>query len=93
MNVGPHDKAALEAVGFVDAVDECRKIPLSPWSSDPKKKELGRYMQVQILDAIESYGQAPLTRVLGWSMERTQILIAGAREDLRNRNYHIYSNC
>ena len=67
-------------------------MPLSPWSTDPKWKELGRYMQVQMLDAIESYGLALLTRVLGWDQIRTQVLIAGARQDLRNKNYHMYSN-
>jgi hypothetical protein len=108
MNVGPTHKGNLERAGFVDIVEDKRKvsleslllcasthsdtkIPLSPWSSDPKLKELGRYMQVQMLDAVESYGLAPLTRVLGWSMEKTQICIAGARQDLRNRNYHMYS--
>jgi len=91
MNVGPGHKAALEDIGFVDVVHDCRKVPLSPWSSDPKMKELGRYLQVQMSDAVESYGLAPLTRVLGWSMERTQTIIAGARMDLRNRNYHLYS--
>jgi hypothetical protein len=54
-------------------------------------KELGRYMQVQMLDAVESYGLALLTRVLGWDQVRTQVLIAGARQDLRNKNYHMYS--
>jgi len=54
-------------------------------------RELGRYMQVQMLEAVESYGLALLTRVLGWDIVRTQVLIAGVRQDLRNRNYHMYS--
>ena len=49
------------------------------------------YMQVQMMEAVESYGLALLTRVLGWDTARAQILIAGARQDLRNRNYHMYS--
>lgn len=93
MNVGPHHKQALIDTGFVDVVHDCRKVPLSPWPKDPKQKEMGRYMQLQMLDAVESYGLAPLTRVLGWSTTRTQVLIAGVRRDLRNKNYHMYSNC
>jgi len=50
------------------------------------------YMQVQNLEAVESYGLALLTRVLGWDATRTQSLIAGVGRDLRNRNYHLYSN-
>lgn len=50
------------------------------------------YMQVENLEAVESYGLALLTRALGWEAARTQVLIAGVRQDLRNRNYHLYSN-
>ena len=49
------------------------------------------YMQVQMMEAVESYGLALLTCVLGWDTVRVQILIAGARRDLRNCNYHMYS--
>ena len=91
MNVGPGHRSALEQTGFVDVVEDIRKVPLSPWPKDPKQKELGRYMQIQMLDAVESYGLAPLTRVLGWDPARVQVLLAGVRQDLRNRNYHMYS--
>jgi hypothetical protein len=91
MNVGPGHKRALEDAGFVDVTEDIRKVPLSPWPRDPRQKELGRYMQIQMLDAVESYGLAPLTRVLGWDTTRVQVLIAGVRQDLRNRNYHMYS--
>jgi hypothetical protein len=49
-------------------------------------------MQLQMLDAVESYGLALLTRVLGWDTPSTEVLIAGARQDLKNPAYHIYSN-
>jgi len=93
MNVGPGHRMALEQAGFLDVFEDIRKVPLSPWPKDPKQKELGRYMQVQMLDAVESYGLAPLTRVLGWDPARVQVLLAGVRQDLRNRNYHMYSKC
>jgi len=54
-------------------------------------KEIGRFMQLQMIDAVESYGLALLTRVLGWDVARTQGLIAGARQDLKNPNCHMYS--
>ena len=92
MNIGPLHKEHLNAAGFVDVVEDVRKVPLSPWPKDLKRNELGRYMQVQMLDAVESYGLAPLTRVLGWDSTKVQVLIAGVRQDLRNRNYHMYSN-
>jgi hypothetical protein len=92
MNVGPLHKERLAEAGFVDIVEVKIKVPLSPWPRDLRLKELGKYMQVQMLDAVESYGLAPLTRVLGWDSTRVQDLIVGVRQDLRNRNYHMYSN-
>lgn len=59
---------------------------------DPKLKEIGMYMQAENLEAVESYGLALLTRVLGWDATRTQVLLAGVRQDLRNRHYHLYAN-
>jgi len=92
MNVGPLHRQNLLDAGFEDVVQDKRKVPLSPWPKDPRQKELGRYMQVQMLDAVESYGLAPLTRILGWDTTRVQVLIAGVRQDLRTREYHMYSN-
>ena len=92
MNVGPLHRQRLIDAGFTSVVEDKRKVPLSPWPRDPKQKEIGRYMQVQMIDAVESYGLAPLTRVLGWDNTRVQVLLAGVRQDLRRRDYHMYSN-
>ena len=32
-----------------------------------------------------------MTRVLGWTVEQVQVLLAGVREDIINRKNHIYS--
>ena len=92
MNIGPLHRQHLRDAGFEDIVQDKRKVPLSPWPKNPQQKELGRYMQMQMLDAVESYGLAPLTRILGWDTTRVQVLIAGVRQDLRTRDYHMYSN-
>jgi hypothetical protein len=42
--------------------------------------------------AIEAYGLALFTRVLGWSNEETQVFFVGVRKDLKNRNVHSYCN-
>jgi len=93
MNVAPFHEQRVKDAGFEDVHDEIVKVPLSPWPRDPRLKEWGRYMQVQMIDALESYGMALCTRVLGWDVARTQLLIARARNDLRNRNHHLYSKC
>ncbi|KAH8692925.1 putative methyltransferase [Talaromyces proteolyticus] len=93
MNIAPHHKKAIIDAGFENVVADVKKVPLSPWAKDPKLKELGRYMQVQMLDAVEAYALALLSRVLGWDAIRVHALLAGVRKDLRNLDYHMYSKC
>ena len=50
-------------------------------------KTLGTYNLLQHLEGLEGIANAPLTKI-GWAPEEIQVLLAKAREDLRNRNIH-----
>lgn len=63
---------------------------MNPWAKNAKLKELGRFQQINMLDAIESYSLALFTRVLGWSSEEVQVFLAGVRRELVDRSLHIY---
>ena len=91
MNISPQYKSLVEGAGFSSVVEEKYKAPLSPWPKDRKLRNLGRYLNVQMMDAIEPYSLALFSRVLKWEPERIQLLLAGVRNDLRNLNYHMYS--
>lgn len=54
-------------------------------------KELGRYQQAMMLEALDAYSYALFTRVLKWSPVQIQILLAGVRRELRDREFHGYS--
>lgn len=54
-------------------------------------KELGRYQQVNMLESMEAYTMALVTRVLGLSAQEVHIFLTGVREELVNRNLHIYA--
>jgi hypothetical protein len=54
-------------------------------------KELGRYMQVNMIESMESYSMALFTRVLGWSPDEVNIFLAGVRQELTDRSLHIYA--
>lgn len=54
-------------------------------------KELGRYYQVMMLEALEAYSMALFTRVLGWTTPRIQLLLAGVRKELHDRTIHTYA--
>lgn len=53
-------------------------------------KELGRWNQVNIIDGLEAFCLALLTRGLGWRKEEVDILVAKTTSDLRNRRIHAY---
>ncbi|KAI2090484.1 hypothetical protein LOZ52_002702 [Ophidiomyces ophidiicola] len=77
--------------GFKNVTEEIYKVPFSPWAKDRKLKELGRYQQAMMFEALEAYSLALFTRVLGWSVPRIQLLLVGVRRELMDRSLHIYS--
>ena len=91
MNVSPYYKTFVTATGFTNVTEELYKAPLSPWPADRRYKELGRWMNVQMMDSLEAYSLALFTRVLKWEPERLRALLDGVRADLRNLDYHMYS--
>ena len=50
------------------------------------------YQLEQMVASVEPATLGPLTRVLGWSNEKMQVLIAGVKGDFRNRKNHLYVN-
>ncbi|KAH0538584.1 hypothetical protein FGG08_004834 [Glutinoglossum americanum] len=76
--------------GFVDVVEERFKMPIGPWSSDPKYREIGRWNQLHCEEGIEGWAMALLTRVEGWSYLEVQVLLAEMRTALRDRKMHSY---
>jgi hypothetical protein len=90
MGVAQNFKQWVADAGFEDVHEEVYKIPFSPWAKDEKLKALGRYQQFLMMEALDAYSFALFTRVLGWSTEQIQVLLAGVRKDLLNRRFHGY---
>lgn len=67
------------------------QVPIGPWPKDRKLKEMGMYHREHIIACIEPFTLALFTRVLGWSKERTQGIIASLEAEHRNRNNHCYT--
>lgn len=91
MGVAKHYKDWLTEAGFTNVQEDIYKVPYSPWPKDPKMKELGRYQQVLMLEALDAYSFALFTRILGWSTDQIRLLLAGVRKELLDRTFHGYS--
>lgn len=83
--------AALTRAGFQDVALRIIKVPMSPWPKDPKQKEIGRYMEVEQHQAIPGYANALLSRVLGWSQDEINVLVAHVKSELKDRSIHQYT--
>ncbi|OJJ42351.1 hypothetical protein ASPZODRAFT_77129, partial [Penicilliopsis zonata CBS 506.65] len=82
---------ALESAGFTQVTTTMIKVPISPWPTDPKQKEIGRFMQCQYSQALGSYLPGILTTVLGWSPAETEVMAAKVRQELTDLEFHQYS--
>ncbi|OQD70773.1 hypothetical protein PENPOL_c001G01527 [Penicillium polonicum] len=91
MQSSPSWKDRMKKAGFVNVREDVLKLPQSPWPKDPKLKELGRYHQLNMLEAMPIYTYALFSRVLGWTRAEIEGLLAGIRMELRDTSYHLYT--
>ncbi|KAJ5084553.1 hypothetical protein NUU61_009132 [Penicillium alfredii] len=87
----PTWKDRMESAGFVNVQEVVYKLPQSPWPKDPKLKELGRYHQLNMLEAMPPYTYALFTRMLGWQRVEIEALLAGVRSELKDLSNHLYT--
>ena len=58
---------------------------------DQKLKEIGRFMRLQGLYAVEAFLLAYLARVLGHSLEHTQMIIEGMKREICDPKLQLYN--
>jgi len=80
----------MQEAGFVDIQHRMFMWPTNSWPKDPFMKELGRWNQINILDGLEGFCLALLTRGLGWKKEEVDVFVARVSRDLRDRRIHAY---
>jgi len=80
----------MREAGFVDIQIKMFMWPTNSWPKDRFMKELGRWNQVNIMEGLEGFCLALLTRGLGWSKEEVDVFVAKINADLCNRRIHAY---
>lgn len=86
----PRYKLLMEEAGYVDVKEVQYVWPQNPWPKDRKLKELGRWNLVNMLDGLEGYSMALLTRAHGMSVEEVQVFLADVRRDMKDTRIHSY---
>ncbi|KAL3420073.1 methyltransferase [Phlyctema vagabunda] len=93
LNVANEFERKMIDVGFEDVRDDVIKVPIGAWPRDPKLKEQGRWLQAQMLDSIEPISLGYCTRILKWSETKTQVFMAGVRNEFLNNRTHLFVYC
>ncbi|THD00149.1 hypothetical protein EYZ11_000340 [Aspergillus tanneri] len=60
LGVSPNYREWMIQAGFKNVREKIFKVPFSPWAKNPKLKELGRYQQENMLEALDAYSLALL---------------------------------
>lgn len=83
-------KKQMEAAGFVNVTEKVFKWPMNTWPKDPFHKELGAWTLENISSGADGLSAAVYTRVLNWTKEELDVLLAQARKDMKNKAIHAY---
>ncbi|KAK5005635.1 hypothetical protein LTR28_007470 [Elasticomyces elasticus] len=89
-DVSANYKRWMEEAGFVDVEELHFMWPTNSWPKDPLMKEIGRWNVVNVVDGLEGFSLALLTRALGWRKEEVDVLVAKTTAGLRDKRIHGY---
>ncbi|OCT50058.1 putative SAM dependent methyltransferase [Cladophialophora carrionii] len=83
-------KHLIEEAGFVDVQEQKVKMPLGPWASDPKLKDIGRFFERFYKTGLQGWLMHICTRFLGKKPEEVNSWCAKAFQEINSRQYRYY---
>lgn len=90
LTVASNYKKWMIDAGFEDVTEVIHRWPQNPWPTDRHQRELGRWTLASVLDGIQGFSLASMTRYLGMTREQIEVLLMGVRKDMVNRNIRAY---
>ncbi|KAE8419823.1 S-adenosyl-L-methionine-dependent methyltransferase [Aspergillus pseudocaelatus] len=85
---GPHLGEWLQEAGFEEVHVQKYRAPVGGWPKDKYYKTIGVWNLLQAETGFEAGAMAVLTRFEGWSKEEVNVLVSGARKDVRDPKVH-----
>ncbi|KAJ0377305.1 hypothetical protein COL26b_004496 [Colletotrichum chrysophilum] len=77
-------------IGFEDVSIYMHKWPTNSWPKDLKFKELGMWQNQSMMEGLEGFTMAPLTRALDWKKDEVNVFLIDVRKEINNRDVHAY---
>ncbi len=83
-------KTMVEEAGFVDVRESRTALPINPWPRGENQKLIGAMEMLNMLEVCHGISMNILVKVMGWSAEEVEVLLARVREDMRDKRIHAY---
>ncbi|GKT42126.1 secondary metabolism regulator LAE1 [Colletotrichum spaethianum] len=83
-------KDVMVDVGFVDVSLTVTKWPSNAWPKDRKWKEIGIWNGENMMNGLEGFSMAALTRGHDWTRKEVNIFLIDVRKEIRDKNIHAY---
>ncbi|KZL85510.1 methyltransferase domain-containing protein [Colletotrichum incanum] len=83
-------KDVLIDVGFVDVSLTVTKWPSNAWPKDRKWKEIGIWNGENMMNGLEGFSMAALTRGHDWTREEVNVFLIDVRKEIKDKNIHAY---
>ncbi|KAK3324272.1 S-adenosyl-L-methionine-dependent methyltransferase [Cercophora scortea] len=80
----------MTQAGFVEVESRLLSLPLSPWSNDPREREVGEANRANVHRLLSSIAVYPFTQALGMTLADVQLLVAQARNEADNPAFKAY---
>jgi ubiquinone/menaquinone biosynthesis C-methylase UbiE len=80
----------VKDAGFVNVQKVEFKLPIGPWAQDTKLREAGLLALGGMLEGISGLSIAVFTKLLGWSPDELEVLLAKVRSEWKTRSIHQY---
>ena len=88
LDPGPSLKGWLQDAGFTGIRLRYIKSPIGTWPKDPRLKEIGLLLALNLIEGIDAFTAVPFREAMGWSPNEITAFNEAARKDLRRRNTH-----
>ncbi|KAK3347047.1 S-adenosyl-L-methionine-dependent methyltransferase [Lasiosphaeria hispida] len=88
MNPAPMMRGWAEDAGFTNVQEQRFRIPVGAWPRDPRLKEIGTLMSVNMAEGVEAFTAALFCDVLGWSHDEVSVLNADVRSSAKKGDAH-----
>ena len=80
----------IRAAGFTDVKEAKYKLPLGPWSTDPKYREIGKFFELFYKTGLQGWLMRPLTEQYGMTWRQVNEECVKCFDEVNARRHHYY---